>query len=88
LEAGPVPDTAQLRNDLEEGLAENFHYAHCRRLGQLSAARVFLIEERAASSAQIFQEQLRARGIRTGDIKPVPLDCRLGRDRCFHGRLG
>ena len=34
-----VLDAAILQRNLEEGLAENFHYKHCRRLGQLSGAR-------------------------------------------------
>jgi len=33
-------DVANLEELLEAGLCENFHYQHCRKLGQLSHAQV------------------------------------------------
>jgi hypothetical protein len=80
-------NAAALQEYLEEGLAQNFHYTHCRRLGQLSSARVFQITRGTHSSETVFHQELLARGIRFGDIKMGPLDYHLGWDRRFRGQF-
>jgi hypothetical protein len=87
LESAPAPDATRLCRELEEGLVGNFHYAHCRRLGQLSHARLFVIEADSASASAeaIYQGQMLSRGIKAGDIKPMPLDSHSGWERLFHG---
>jgi hypothetical protein len=64
-------DTASAK--LDESLNANPHYALCRRLGQLDAPRVTLVDGNAYerfSTAEV------ARGRRLGDIKPVALSQR------------
>ena len=87
LETGEIPDTGLLKRKLENGLAENFHYAHCRRLGQLSEARVFQIKRGALSAETIFQQEMLSRGIKLGDIKMVPLDHQPVWERHFSGQF-
>lgn len=87
LAAQQIPDGAKLRFDLEASLAENFHYAHCRRLGQLAPARLFLIDQGATSPEELFQRRMMSRGIKAGDIKPAPLDSRPGWEQCFSGKF-
>ena len=87
LDADWIPDAARLCHDLEDGLAENFHYGHCRRLGQLSEARLYQIQQDTVSAGEIFHRQMSARGIKAGAVKPVPLECHLGWEGCFHGRF-
>ncbi len=61
---------ARIADRLESGLAENFHYAYCRRLEQLGRARVVLV---GRSGAEAFLDVCRARGQRLGDVKPSTL---------------
>lgn len=51
---------------LEQHLKENFHYAYCRRLNQLSHARVFQVTENAHEQ---YLQACIARGQRSGDVK-------------------
>jgi hypothetical protein len=87
LEANAVMDAVVLQRNLEEGLAENFHYKHCRRLGQLSGARVFQINRGPPSSETVFQHEMLSRGIKLGDIKMGALDCQSGWEKRFHGQF-
>jgi len=50
---------------------ENFHYTYCRRLGQLSEARVFHIDRDALSGETIFQREMLSHGLKLGDINAV-----------------
>lgn len=59
--------------EVEKTLCLNYHYALARTLGQLEAVQVFLIEGDA--SAQ-YLENLRAAGMRLGDIKSTHLSAR------------
>jgi hypothetical protein len=68
LAAPSVP--AALADRLEGLLEENFHYAHCVRLGQLAPARVFRVEGDGLSA---FYAACAARGQRLGDVKPSAL---------------
>ena len=87
LDTPEIPDAAMLKRNLEQGLAENIHYSHCRRLGQLSEARVFHINRGALSAETIFQQEMLSRGIELGDIKMVPLDQQPGWERRFNGQF-
>jgi hypothetical protein len=87
LDAEESPDAGRLAHDLEDGLAESYHYAHCRRLGQLSRARVFRIGRDTNRAEAIFEREMLSRGIKAGDIKALPLDCRYGWEHRFSGRF-
>jgi hypothetical protein len=69
---GPQADEFALA--LESYLAENFHYAYARRLGQLQHARVI---EVADGAARFLAECVR-RGQRAGDVKPLALSAQAG----------
>lgn len=87
LDATTIPNSSQLRHNLETGLAENFHYALCRRLGQLSEARLFHIDQNSISAATLFTQEMFSRGQKPGDVKMVPLDHQLGWEHRFHGQF-
>ncbi len=87
LDAAQIPSVSNLRDLLENGLSQNFHYAHCRRLGQLRKARIFRIDHRAQLAAEIFTQEMLSRGIKLGDVKSTPLDPRPGWERRFHGEF-
>ena len=59
-----------LGDSLEQRLCENFHYAHCRQLGQLAALRVFHIARDGQAS---YLAGCVRRGQRAGDVKPTAL---------------
>ena len=81
-EAPPPPGLA---DDLETALSDNFHYAHCRRLGQLAHAGVSRINPARANGAAVYQDVMLSRGMRAGDIKPAPLDASTGWANRFAG---
>lgn len=56
--------------DLDRRLAENPHYAWCRKLGQLRPARVFAIR---SSGEAAYSRRMSAAGLKLGDIKPTAL---------------
>jgi hypothetical protein len=70
VEADGLRDVEAMGAELDALLRESFHYDYCRRLGQLAAARVCLIQNGAAIYLAICQ----ARGMKLGDIKPALLD--------------
>jgi len=76
-----------LRDSLEERLCENFHYAHCRKIGQLRALRLFLIDRSSDAPEDIFVREMQHRGLKLGDIKPAILDREMGWEQHFHGRF-
>jgi hypothetical protein len=59
---------------LEAGLCENPHYAYARRLGQLAAADVVVLDPHEGPAWELYQRQCLARGMRLGNIKPTALD--------------
>ena len=61
---------AALRDTLEQKLQRGYHYALCRRLGQLRPAGVCRVRGPAFDA---YTQALTARGMRLGDIKPTPL---------------
>jgi hypothetical protein len=64
-ERGEV-STEQLASDLETALCRNFHYAYCRRLGQLAPADVLLLGPGASDA---YLRACQARGQRLGNVK-------------------
>ncbi len=86
IEAPDVADDTLLgaANDLDELLSDNFHYAYCRKLGQLRQLRVFRI---AQGGIKTYQAVCWSRGQRAGDIKPMVLDRWTGWAGAFAGQL-
>jgi hypothetical protein len=71
--AGDSAAVRRLADDLEAGLCANPHYAYARRLGQLAAAEVTVLESRGAAW-EAYQQACVARGMTVGNIKPAALD--------------
>lgn len=86
IEADSIPNPAGLQHNLEHGLAENFHYAHCRSLGQISPVRLFHIQQVTQSAGSVFLQEMQDRGIKAGNAKVTPLDGHFGWERRFHGK--
>ncbi len=86
LDAGRISDPAAIAASLERGLRENFHYAHCRNLGQLGPVRLFQIDRDASPPEMVFHEEMCRRGMRVGDAKAAPLDASCGWESRFKGR--
>lgn len=59
---------ATLGTSLDELLRESYHYNYCRELGQLSEARVFVIEDHSPE-ARFIELSSQESGARLGDIK-------------------
>lgn len=68
---------------LEEGLNENFHYSYCRKIGQLSAVKVFIIY--GCDAVGVYNETLREEGRKEGNIKAFALHPRMGWSMKFKG---
>jgi hypothetical protein len=62
--APPLPE--QLAAELDTALSANFHYAYCRRLGQLAGARIVPV----TGGAEAYLQACRSNGQRLGSIKP------------------
>lgn len=65
---------------LDAALSESYHYAYCRRLGQLQSAEVMQI---TGDPAKDFLRRHTAEGMRLGDIKPAVLSRRSGWNEWF-----
>ena len=76
-----------MARDPENGLAESFHYGDCRRLGQLSQARVFQIHHNSECARTVFEQEMLSRGLKAGDIKAAPLDSKSGWEQRFSGQF-
>lgn len=72
---------------LEERLCENFHYAHCRKMGQLEPLQLFIIDRRTGAPEEIFSREMQRRGLKLGDVKPSVLDRETGWELRFSGRF-
>lgn len=74
LELGPEqripPPLLSLEQELDDELAQNFHYAYCRKLGQLGGARVAML---SGGGMEVYMQACQARGQRLGNIKPTAL---------------
>ena len=55
---------------VDDALCANFHYAYCRRLGQLGPVAAYRV---AGDGRRIYVDACVARGRRAGDIKPAVL---------------
>ena len=67
-----------LRAALETGLEENPYYRHALRLGQLTAAEVFVLPPQGESGWSVYERVCLGRGQKAGDIKPTALDAWTG----------
>ena len=76
-----------LAQDIEKKLSDNFHYAHCRKLGQLDGARVFLLEEGAQTCTDKYLMRQVEAGRKAGGIKPMVLDKSTGWSKTFKGKF-
>ena len=63
-----------LAGELDVMLRDNPHYDYARRLGQLGAAEVSIIDPPAPPAWGVYEGEMLRRGIRAGNIKPVALD--------------
>jgi hypothetical protein len=70
---------ARAAERLEELLSQAHHYAYCRSLGQLGP----LDCRRVQRGAEVYQDTLRERGQRAGDIKPTCIDAQPVWDERF-----
>ena len=75
-----------LQREIEVGLRENFHYDYCRRLGQLQALRVFVVEK-STNAHETYLSVCTERGQRLGDIKPSALHSFEHWSMKFRGRF-
>jgi hypothetical protein len=75
-----------MREYTEVKLMENFHYAHCRRLGQLAALRLFIVDSGHKTAAEVFIQEMQRRGLKLGGVKTSHLDREYGWETRFVGR--
>ncbi len=68
-----VTGGAALAARLEAGLAENFHYGWCRRVGQLGPPRVVPVPGGPGDLRQVRAQRLAAAGSRLGTVTFPPL---------------
>jgi hypothetical protein len=73
------PSDHGLQFELEQSLCENFHYAYCRKLGQLAAAEVVLVQ----NGYDAYLRACQHRGQKLGNIKPRVLDKQPGWQQWF-----
>ncbi|WP_175840729.1 GH3 family domain-containing protein [Burkholderia arboris] len=66
-----------MRAAAETGLAQAFHYAHARRLGQLGPLRMRWLGRSPARLGALLQHAAERAGMRAGDVKPCLLVTRL-----------
>ncbi len=92
LAGSPGPATTPLQpleSELDAALSENFHYAYCRRLGQLAPASIRWLPCGEAEASRRYLLGCVGRGQKAGEIKPVALDRRPGWPNALdfpHGR--
>ena len=70
---------ALLAKDLDDILCENFHYAWCRKLGQIGPVQVIQVKNGAETYLHICQ----LRGQKLGNIKPSALQKSTGWEEAF-----
>jgi hypothetical protein len=75
-------DRNGLMEAVEAKLCGNFHYAYCRKLGQISHVDLYLINRNAREA---YLSACNARGQRMGDIKPKFLEKTSGWEKHFEG---
>jgi hypothetical protein len=72
--------------DMETMLGSSYHYAYCRRLGQIGPLRVFVVDP-GVEAAQVYLMTCTELGQRLGDIKPALLHRFDGWSRRLPGRF-
>jgi hypothetical protein len=70
--------------EIEKGLRANPHYDYCRRIGQLSALRLFRIK---ANGFEMYLSREIAEGRRSGNVKPCCLSPKSGWKKWFETGL-
>jgi hypothetical protein len=85
IELPPLQKKLDIHPDLSSGLdrklRQNFHYDYCRKLGQLGAAELFIIDQGASEAyTQVCENQ----GQRLGNIKPSSLQNTTGWSKVFN----
>ena len=71
-----------LKSNLEQRLCDNFHYAYCRRLGQLSPFQIFLVN---SFGNEAYMNGCVSLGQKLGNIKPQLLRKEFGWPSRFVG---
>ena len=79
LELPPGQRADNLHHNLDQALSQNFHYAYCRKLGQLAEPRIALV----VGGADAYLRACQQRGQKLGNIKPALLDKATGWDQWF-----
>ena len=67
--------------------SDNYHYAYCRKLGQLAMPKIFIMEANGISLVGKYLERTSACGKKLGDIKPSVLNKEVGWSKVFNGRF-
>jgi hypothetical protein len=75
-------DRAGMIAAFESKLYGNFHYAYCRKLGQISHVDLYMI---ARDAQEAYLSACQGRGQRLGDIKPRFLETTTGWEKQFEG---
>ena len=78
---------SELARRIDSSLRENFHYDHCRNLGQLGPLRVFVIGEDESPANERRLAHLAALGRKLGTVKPSLLEKDHRWSRVFAGRF-
>jgi hypothetical protein len=63
-----------LAGELDVMLRDNPHYDYARRLGQLGAAEVAIIDPTLPPAWGVYESAMLRRGMRAGNVKPTSLD--------------
>jgi hypothetical protein len=71
----------ELSSSLDRKLRQNFHYDYCRKLGQLGAAELYIIDQGASEA---FLQACENQGQRLGNIKPSSLQNTTGWSKVFN----
>jgi hypothetical protein len=72
-----------LTGELDVMLRDNPHYDYARRLGQLGAPEVTMIDPAEPPAWGVYEREMLRRGVRAGNIKPVALDRSLDWPQTF-----
>ena len=83
---GPSPtDTAlsQVCREVQAGLEENPYYRHAVAVGQLAPVEVALLDPHGESAWLVYERRALERGQKSGDVKPLALDCATDWPRRF-----
>lgn len=83
IELAAERDLLDLQREFELGLLKNFHYKHCRNIGQLEPVKLFIIQ---SAGEKDFINFCIYRGQKMGDIKNKILDKSLGWTSVFKGK--